>query len=96
MALVKLSRSGRVTLPVEARRALDLAPGDWLDAEVVEGGLLLKPRAKRERGLERMLAAKRRVQPTPEQAAKSPEQQEREIFDEVRAMRHEHAQGRPR
>ena len=65
---------------------------------MVEQGLLLKPvaAAERERALEQMLAAKARVRPAPEQARKSPDEQEREVFDEVVAMRREYAQGHPR
>jgi len=65
---------------------------------VVANGVLLKPVSdvERQQALEQMLAAKGRVRPTPEQAGKSPEEQEREIFEEVKAMRREYAQGRAR
>ncbi len=98
MTRVRLLRGGQVTLPAEVRRKLKLAEGDYLEAELVETGVLLTPLcgAERERALERMLEAKARVRPTPEQARKSPEEQEREAFDEVKAMRREYAQGRPR
>ncbi len=98
MARIRLLRDGQVTLPAEVRRELKLVQGDYLEAELVEAGVLLKPvgGAKRERALERMLAAKARVRPTPEQARKSPEEQEREAFEEVKAMRREYAQGGPR
>src|ERR1051325_3282351 len=43
MALVKLLRGGQLTLPAEARKALHLADGDYLEAELVEGGVMLKP-----------------------------------------------------
>jgi len=43
MALVKLLRGGQLTLPAEARKALRLAEGDYLEAEVVQGGVMLKP-----------------------------------------------------
>ncbi len=98
MTRVRLLRDGQVTLPAEVRRKLRLAAGDYLEAELVESGVLLKlvTADDRERALERMLAAKARVRPTPEQARKSPEEQEREAFEEVKAMRREYAQGRPR
>lgn len=98
MALIKVLRAGRVTLPAATRKALNLEEGDVLEAEVVAGTVVLRPvsAAERQHALERMLAAKARVRPTPEQARKSPEEQEREIFEEVRAMRREYAQGRPR
>jgi AbrB family looped-hinge helix DNA binding protein len=43
MTLVKLLRSGQVTLPADARKALALEEGDYLEAEVIEGALRLKP-----------------------------------------------------
>lgn len=43
MALVKLLRSGQVTVPAEARKALQLKEGDYLEAEIVAGALVLKP-----------------------------------------------------
>jgi AbrB family looped-hinge helix DNA binding protein len=95
---VRLLRDGQVTLPLDVRQKLKLKQGDYLEAELVEGGVLLKPVAdvERQQALEQMFAAKARVRPTPEQAGKTPEEQEREIFEEVKAMRREYAQGRPR
>jgi AbrB family looped-hinge helix DNA binding protein len=98
MTLVRVLRRGQITLPAAVRQKLKLAQGDYLQAEVVDNGVLLRPVSdvERRQALKRMFAAKARVRPTPEQARKSPEQQEREIFEEVRAMRREYAQGRPR
>ncbi len=95
MALVKLMRSGQVTLPADLRQRFRLGAGDYLEAEATERGILLKPVSVigRTQALERMAAAKARVQPTAEQAAKSPEEQEQEAFDEVKAMRREYAEG---
>jgi AbrB family looped-hinge helix DNA binding protein len=96
MMRVRLLRGGQVTLPAEVRRKLRLAEGDYLEAELVETGVLLKPLSAvaRQQALEEMFAARARVRPTPEQARKSPEEQEREAFEEVKAMRREYAQGR--
>jgi AbrB family looped-hinge helix DNA binding protein len=98
MARVRLHRGGKVTLPVDVRQKLKLAQGDYLEAEVVESGVLLKPVSDIERpqALEQIFAAKASVRPTPEQARKSPEDQEREIFEEVKAMRREYAPSRAR
>ena len=43
MGLVRMLRGGQVTLPAEARKALKLKEGDYLDLEVTERGVLLKP-----------------------------------------------------
>lgn len=43
MALVKLLRGGQMTLPADARKALRLKEGDYLEAEIVGGKLELRP-----------------------------------------------------
>jgi AbrB family looped-hinge helix DNA binding protein len=43
MSLVKVVRQGAVTLPAEARRTLRIKEGDYLEAEVVDGEIRLKP-----------------------------------------------------
>jgi AbrB family looped-hinge helix DNA binding protein len=95
---VRVLRGGQVTLPAAVRQKLRLAQGDYLEAEVVVNGVLLRPVSdiERERALEWMFAAKARVLPTAVQARKSPEEQERAIYEEVRAMRREYAQSRLR
>lgn len=49
MALLKVRDRAQITLPPEARQALNVSAGDYLEAEVVEGGVLLKPVAVVER-----------------------------------------------
>jgi AbrB family looped-hinge helix DNA binding protein len=43
MALLKLRRFFQLTLPAELRKQFHLAEGDYLEAEAVEQGILLKP-----------------------------------------------------
>jgi AbrB family looped-hinge helix DNA binding protein len=43
MTLVRLRERAQITLPQELRDALKLKQGDYLEAEVVEGKLILKP-----------------------------------------------------
>jgi AbrB family looped-hinge helix DNA binding protein len=44
MTLVKVRRSAQITLPRDIREAARLGEGDYLEAEVTEGGtILLKP-----------------------------------------------------
>ncbi len=49
MALVKVLRAGPITLPAEARERLEPEEGDYLEAEVVENSLVLKPVAAADR-----------------------------------------------
>ena len=49
MALVRLKRAAQITLPAELRRRFNLEEGDYLEAEAVEGGILLKPVAVMDR-----------------------------------------------
>ena len=71
MALVRMLRGGQVTLPAEARKALKLKEGDYLDLEVTERGVLLKPvavvdRAKAWDDLAAILSRGKWVGPGPE------------------------------
>lgn len=45
MTLVRLRERAQITLPQEVRDALKVKQGDYLEAELVEGGVLLRPMA---------------------------------------------------
>ncbi len=98
MTLVKLRKSAQLTLPSEIREALQLAEGDYLEAEIVQGGVLLRPVdvVRREAAWRRIEEAMASVHPTPEQAAKPLDEQEREILELVDEARREHAADRRR
>lgn len=57
MVLVKLRRAAQITLPLELRQAFNLEEGDYLEAEVTNAGILLRP------------VSINRREPTPEQEA---------------------------
>ena len=42
-ALIKVRRAAQITLPREIRQAANLEEGDYLEAEVTESGILLRP-----------------------------------------------------
>jgi AbrB family looped-hinge helix DNA binding protein len=89
MALVKVGRAGKITLPAALRRQLEIVEGDDLEAEVVEGGLFLKRVTEAER--KRAWAEIRRIIDSPkwrEPPNMSPEDEERMIFEEVEKLRH--------
>jgi AbrB family looped-hinge helix DNA binding protein len=43
MTLVRLRKETQLTLPAPVRRALNVEEGDYLEAEIVKDGVLLKP-----------------------------------------------------
>jgi AbrB family looped-hinge helix DNA binding protein len=94
MALVKLRARGQVTLPREVREALRLRDGDYLEVEVVERGVLLSRSnaSARDAAWENVRKAQRAVRPTPAQAAKAVEVQQREILEVVDEARREYAE----
>jgi AbrB family looped-hinge helix DNA binding protein len=49
MPLVKVKRFAQVTLPSDVRKQFHISEGDYLEAEAVEDGILLKPVAVVER-----------------------------------------------
>lgn len=96
MALVRVLRGGQVTLPAALRRKLKLAEGDYLEAEVIESGLLLKrvSDVERERAWDELMQIidepKRRDATT-----MTPEEEEDWIAEEIKAARMaEHAKSR--
>ncbi len=89
MALLKILRSSQVTLPAELRRQFGLSEGDYLEAQAVKDGILLKPVAVVERqraghALSNLLARVHAKQPTSPRSAR---EQEEWIAQEVTAFR---------
>lgn len=96
MPLIKVIRHGQITLPAEFRNALELREGDYLEAELEKGKIVLKPavvmnRAEATRRLQALLdKIHARNESIPE------EQVEREVAEAIKEVRREkrHAQGR--
>ncbi len=92
MSLLKLRKFAQVTLPADLRKKFNLAEGDFLEAEAVEKGILLKPVTVVEREkawnqvLHSMTSAKDR-KPKPKQSTKK---QEEEITKMVKDYRKQH------
>src|SRR3954471_23959775 len=93
LVLVRMIRGGQVALPAEARKALKLKEGDYLEPELTEKGVLLKPiavsdRAKADRELEAILSRLKYVGPEPEPS----EDEVGELVNrEIHAIRTAHA-----
>jgi AbrB family looped-hinge helix DNA binding protein len=96
MALLKVLRSGQVTLPAAARKALALKEGDYLEAEVIEGTLVLKPVSVVDRETARQDL--RAILATSKWGGPGPEPSEDELMEmaveAVREVRREHDKSR--
>jgi bifunctional DNA-binding transcriptional regulator/antitoxin component of YhaV-PrlF toxin-antitoxin module len=82
-------RDGRLTLPDELREAYHIGEDDHVEAEPVDGGILLRPspEARRRAALARVRRAQASVRMAPELEAMSPEEREREIAAMVEEVR---------
>jgi AbrB family looped-hinge helix DNA binding protein len=78
MALLKLRRFFQLTLPAALRKQLHLAEGDYLEAEAVEQGILLKPVrvVERKKAREAVGKGRDRVQAKVPPHHKRPQEQE--------------------
>ena len=92
MALVRLLRGGQVTLPAELRQKLQVKEGDYLEAEVVENGMLLKPVAfvSREQAWKAIREAQQSVRYIGPEPRPSPKDEEEQIYEIVREFREDH------
>ena len=93
MAVVKVGRAGRITLPAEVRRRLNVAEGDDLAAEVVDDGVLLRPMpaAGGGRAWARLFDSAAGVRDLAPKPGQSPREEEEEIAEAVKAFRRGHA-----
>lgn len=89
MPLLKILRSSQITLPVELRQQFNLAEGDYLDAQAVAGGILLKPVSivDREKAWDEVLAVMKEVHAKHPDTNLSPEEEEKWIAKQVKAYR---------
>jgi AbrB family looped-hinge helix DNA binding protein len=97
MVLIRLKRAAQITLPAELRKQFQLEEGDYLDAEAVEGGILLKPVAfiEREKAWARVREVLDRVHAKFPPSDKSRQEQEEEIAQIIKELRQEDAARRP-
>ena len=98
MAIIKIRERAQITLPAEIRRALKVEKGDYLEADVVEGGLMLKPVALcRPRGgearVKEAMDTVRYIGPQPEP---SDDEVMRMVVEEIEDMRRARREDRSR
>ena len=93
MALSKVGRAAQITLPVEIRKQLEITEGDYLEAQVVQGSLVLRPvtAAERERAWQQIREAQRSVRYVGPEPRPSPEEEEQLIFEKIESLRHKRA-----
>jgi AbrB family looped-hinge helix DNA binding protein len=93
MALVRLKRAAQITLPAELRKRFNLEEGDYLEAEAVEDGILLKPVSviERQKAWENVREVLDRVHAKLPHSDKSPQEQEEEITRIIKELRQEDA-----
>ena len=94
-SLIKMTRSGQITLPAEVRKVLALKEGDYLEADVIDGKIQLEPlvkinREEAERQLDEILS---RVKYTGPEPMPSVDELTGEIADIIHDMRRENAEG---
>jgi AbrB family looped-hinge helix DNA binding protein len=96
MALLKLRRAAQITLPAELRRQFNLEEGDYLEAEAVKEGILLRPVSimDREQARKRLVEVMDRVHAKMPPSSKDPREEEEEIAREIKQYRKEHAHRR--
>lgn len=93
MALVRLKRAAQITLPAELRKQFNLEEGDYLEAEAVEEGILLKPVAvmDRQQARQKLREILDRVHAKLPPSDKSPREQEEEIARIIKELRQDDA-----
>jgi AbrB family looped-hinge helix DNA binding protein len=93
MALLRLRRSAQITLPAALRKLFNLEEGDYLEAEAVKDGILLRPVSlmEREQARKQLIAVMDRVHAKLPPSTQSAQEEEEEIAREIKQYRKAHA-----
>jgi AbrB family looped-hinge helix DNA binding protein len=93
MTLVRLRKEAQLTLPAPVRKALNVEEGDYLEAEIVKDGVLLKPVtiAHRKAAWQSVLKAAASVKDTKPKGKRGAKADEAAIVREIKAHRRKHA-----
>ncbi|MEA2872200.1 MAG: Antidote-toxin recognition MazE, bacterial antitoxin [Hyphomicrobiales bacterium] len=93
MALMRVRRAAQLTLPAEVRQALNVKEGDYLDAQIVKDGVLLRPVSMANRDAEshrawqeiqEIMSRVKDLEPTPNEDPSAREEWIAEIVKEFR------------
>lgn len=101
MTLMRVRSAAQVTLPAEVCKVLKIKEGDYLEAEFVAGGVLLRPVSvvSRKRAWERIRAAVAQVRDLNLVSSENVSAEEERLAAQVRAAlrkRRKHAESRHR
>ena len=90
MTLLRVRRAAQLTLPADVRQALNVQEGDYLEAKIVDGGVMLKPVSvvERRRAWKSIEANVSKVRDRGGRPSVSDKSEEEAIADEVSAARH--------
>ena len=91
MTLMRVRRAAQLTLPADVRQALNVQEGDYLEAEIVKGGVLLKPVSvvERKRAWKRIEKTVANVRDKNADPGADNRVEEEAIAEEVKAYRRE-------
>ena len=91
MPLVTVKPKFQVTIPAKLRRGLDLHEGDLLEATVVGGSILLRPKevVDRNAAADRIASILARIEPLPEDAGRSEDEIMEDVAADIRQARSE-------
>ena len=95
ISLIRIVRNGQITLPAEVRKTLMVKEGDYLEASLVNGKVVLTlvsviDRDKTDQNLDEVLSRVKYVGPQP---APSEEEILSNVVDIIHQMRRENAEG---
>jgi AbrB family looped-hinge helix DNA binding protein len=92
---MRVRKAAQLTLPADVRRALNVQEGDFLEAQVVEGGVLLRPVAlvERERAWQGIVHATSQVKDLAPDPHEDIAAEEERIALEVKASRRKRKRG---
>ena len=91
MSLMRVRAAAQLTLPADVRKALKIKEGDYLEAEIVKEGILLKPVSvvtRRQEAWKRIQEAASRVKNLKPGTHKAVQEEESISDQVVRSRRH--------
>jgi len=91
MPLVTVKPKFQVTIPAQLRKRIDLHEGDLMEASVVEGGILLRPKevVDRAAAAERIATNFAATEPSPGDAGRSEDEIMGDVIDDIAEARRE-------